>query len=131
MARSTRLFAFLLSWHFKEGLCQGQGNSGFEQASQKARFEEEKSGLWGLFLGRLGGSPKRSSRGPEAQLKTSPEHDTVCIFATFECKNGPEHATVGIFAVFRCENGPEHDAVGILATFKAKTGPTHGPLGKF
>jgi hypothetical protein len=31
-------------------------------------------------------------------LKSSPEHDTVAIFANFNAKNSPEHDTVGIFA---------------------------------
>jgi hypothetical protein len=48
--------------------------------------------------------------------KTSPQYETVGIFATFRCENGPEHETVDIFAIFKCESGPEHETVGIFST---------------
>jgi hypothetical protein len=36
---------------------------------------------------------------PAAQrrLEKGPEHETVCIFLTFNGKKSPEHETVGIF----------------------------------
>ena len=38
--------------------------------------------------------------------QTSPEYETVDIFATFRCEHGPEHETVDIFAIFKCEKWP-------------------------